>query len=440
MGIMPSTAPNFPVQPFSDSRTRLPEKVTLTVVKEKISHSKPALSEVFNLVRDTFRGNKIRFALTAAGIAVGTASLILVVTIGLTGRQYLLRLIQSIGSNEIWAEYESGAQRITSAPFDFLTLGDMRAVQTQVPGIVAATPVVKLGERVPFREGRERDILILGVYSDYWIVRNLVPVSGRFFDRLDDEGHSKACVITLAMAQKLYGSPEAAVGRTIKLSGLPFTVIGTFKERVDTWGQTEVTDDTMVIPYSASRYLSDTENVKMLYFSVAAPSMVFSATSKIRDIIVARHRAESVYRIDNLSQLVGLADRITKTLTLILLSVAGVTLLVGGVGIMNIMLATVGTRVQEVGIRKSVGATAGDIKLQFLSEAIAISVGGGLIGVLVGLGLPFSLRLLTEYRIPVSGFSAIVGIGVSSLVGVLFGTFPAIRAARLNPIDSLRHE
>ena len=382
----------------------------------------------------------MRFALTAAGIAVGTASLILVVTIGLTGRQYLLRLIQSIGCNEIWAEYESGAPRITSAPFDFLTLGDMQAVQTQVPGIVAATPVIKLGERVPVRDGKERDILILGVYSDYWIVRNLVPVSGRFFDRQDEKDHSKACVITATLARDLYGAPEQAIGRFIKVSGLPFTVIGTFKERVDTLGQTEIADDTMVIPYSASRYLSDTPNVKMLYFSVAAPSMVVSATSKIRDVIVARHRAESVYTVENLSQLVVLADRVSRTLTLILLAVAGATLLVGGIGIMNIMLATVGARVQEVGIRKTVGATASDIRFQFLSEAIAISAVGGLIGIVVGIAIPFSLRFLTEYRVPVSGVSAVVGIAVSSLVGLFFGTFPAIRAARLNPIDSLRYE
>lgn len=411
-----------------------------TIADVKALHRQPAFGEVINFVCDTFRRNKIRFALTGAGIAVGTASLILVVTIGLTGRQYMLRLIQSIGSNEIWAEYESGAQRITSAPFDFLTLGDMQAVRTQVPGIVAATPVIKLGEHVPVRDGKEHDILILGVYSDYWIVRNLVPVSGRFFDRQDEKDHSKACVITVTLARDLYGASDQAIGRTIKLSGLPFTVIGIFKERVDTLGQTEIADDTMVIPYSASRYLSDTENVKMLYFSVAAPSMVVAATSKIRDVIVSRHRAESVYTVENLSQLVVLADRVTNTLTLVLLAVAGVTLLVGGVGIMNIMLATVGARVQEVGIRKSVGATASDIGFQFLSEAIAISAGGGLIGVIVGLAIPFSMRLMTEYRIPVSGLSAIVGIVVSSLVGVLFGTFPAMRAARLNPIDSLRYE
>jgi putative ABC transport system permease protein len=416
------------------------ESAVLAITEPKASRHKPALGEVVNFISDTFRRNRVRFVLTGVGMAIGTASLILVVTIGMTGKQYLLRQIQSIGSNEIWAEYQSGPPHITETAFDFLTIEDMQAVRTQVPGIVAATPVVTLRERIPFRDGKERDISILGVHSDYWIIRNLVPVSGRFFDAQDEGVRSKACVITQTMAQRIYGSPDTAIGRIIKLSGLPFTVIGTFKERVDTLGQTEVTDDTMVIPYSVSRYLSDPANVKMLYFSVASPSMVVPATAQIKDVLGTRHRAESVYNVENLSQLVVLANQVTKTLTLILLSVAAVTLLVGGVGIMNIMLVTVSARVREIGIRKAVGATASDIQLQFLSEAVAISVGGGLIGVIAGFGIPFSLRWMTEYRIPVSGLSAIVGIVVSSLVGVLFGTFPAMRAARLDPVESLRYE
>ena len=401
---------------------------------------KPALGEVVNFVYDTFRMNRARFALTGIGMAIGTASLILVVTIAMTGRQYLLTQIQSIGSNEIWAEYQSGPPHITGTAFDFLTIEDMQVVRNRVPGIVAATPVVTLGERIPFRDGKERDISILGVHADYWIIRNLVPVSGRFFDAQEEGDRSKACVITQNMAHQIYGSPDAAIGRIIKLSGLPFTVIGTFRERVDTLGQTEVADDAMVIPYSVSRYLSDSANVKMLYFSVASASMVVSATAQIRDVLKSRHRAESVYNVDNLSQLVVLADQVTKALTLILLTVATVTLLVGGVGIMNIMLVNVRARVHEIGIRKAVGATASDIQLQFLSEAVAISIGGGLIGVLAGCGIPFSLSLMTEYRIPVSGLSAIVGVVVSSLVGVIFGTFPAMRAAKLDPVESLRYE
>jgi putative ABC transport system permease protein len=147
-----------------------------------------------------------------------------------------------------------------------------------------------------------------------------------------------------------------------------------------------------------------------------------------------------VYSVTNLTQLVALADKTANALTMVLLAVAAVVLLVSGIGIMNIMLATVSSRIREIGIRKALGATNREIRFQFLSEAIVISVGGGLLGVVIGLALPYSIRFLTEYRVPVSGLSAIVAIVVSSLVGILFGTVPAARAAKLDPVESLRYE
>jgi putative ABC transport system permease protein len=398
------------------------------------------LGEVLSFAYDTFCSNKVRFTLTALGMVIGTASLILVVTIGMTGKQYVLNQIQAIGSNEIWAEYQGGGQRITNTALDLMTMDDMRAVQAQVPGIVAASPVVTLGDRIPIGDGKERDIAILGVTPDYLIVRNLVVVSGRFFDEQDEQAHNKVGVVTVSMAQQIYGSPEAAVGRIIKLSGLPFTVIGTFKERVDTFGQTEVTDNTMVIPYAVSRYFTEDNTVKQLYFSVADPSMVIPATARIKNVLKSRHRAESVYSVENLTQLVALADKTANALTLVLLLVAAVVLLVSGIGIMNIMLATVSARIREIGIRKAMGATNRSIRYQFLSEAVLISLTGGFVGVILGLAIPYSVRFFTDYRIPISGLSAFVAIGVSSLVGILFGTVPAARAAQLDPVESLRYE
>jgi len=147
-----------------------------------------------------------------------------------------------------------------------------------------------------------------------------------------------------------------------------------------------------------------------------------------------------VYNITNLTQLVSVAEKTANALTLVLLAVAAVVLLVSGIGIMNIMLATVSARIREIGIRKALGATNREIRFQFLSEAILISVGGGLVGVVIGLALPYSIRFLTEYRVPVSGLSAMISIVVSSLVGILFGTLPAARAAKLDPVESLRYE
>jgi putative ABC transport system permease protein len=265
-------------------------------------------------------------------------------------------------------------------------------------------------------------------------------VSGRFFDSEDEQARNKVGVITQKLAEQLYGSPDEAVGQVVKLSGLPFTIVGTFRERVDTFGQSEVTDNTMVIPYTVSRYFTDTPAVRQIYFSAAEPSMVIPITEQVKKIIQSRHRAESVYDVENLTELVSVASRAANALTVVLLLVATVTLIVSGIGIMNIMLATVTSRIREIGIRKAIGASNREIKFQFLSEAILISLVGGFIGVVIGLAIPFSVRFLTAWRLPISGLSAIVAIVVSSLVGILFGTVPATRAAKLDPVESLRYE
>ena len=177
-----------------------------------------------------------------------------------------------------------------------------------------------------------------------------------------------------------------------------------------------------------------------IYFSVATPQDVIPATDAIRRVLQSRHRSESVYNVQNLTQLLTVAGKIADALTLILMLVAFVTLLVSGIGIMNIMLATVTSRIREIGIRKAIGATNREIRFQFLAEAVLISLTGGVVGIVVGLAIPWSVRFLTDYRLPVSGLSAFIAIFVSSVVGVIFGTIPANRASRLDPVESLRYE
>jgi putative ABC transport system permease protein len=412
---------------------------TATTTRKK-ERAHLALGEIFTFACDTFLSNKVRFALTALGMVIGTASLILVTTIGLTGKQYVLSQIQAIGANLVYAQYESGGQRITNTGNDAITIEDMKAVQNQVVGIANASPVVPLSERVPVGDGKERDLQILGVYPEYLKVRNLLVLSGRFFDEQDSQAHNKVGVIAQKLAEALYGSDQAALGKTLKLSGLPFTIIGTFRESVDTFGQSEVGDNTMLIPYSVIRYFQETPSVKELYFSTTDASLVGPVTIQIQRVIQSRHRPESVYRVENFTQLVAVAGRAADALTMVLLGVALVVLLVSGIGIMNIMLATVSARIREIGIRKAIGATNREIRFQFLSEAILISLIGGVLGIIIGLAIPFSIRYFTAYRIPISGLSAIIAIVVSSLVGILFGTVPAIRAAQLDPVESLRYE
>ena len=411
--------------------------------RQNKSNGKPQLvfGEIFRFAYETFCSNKVRFVLTALGMVIGTASLILVVTIGLTGKQYILSQIQAIGSNMVYAYYEGGtAVGSQGGGTDFLTLADMNAVREQVPGILYSSPMVEFHDRIGVPGGKERDILLLGVNSEYQLVRNLDVQAGRFFDDQDTMARNKVAVITIKLAQTLYGSPDEAVGKELKISGLPFVVIGTFRERVETFGQSEIADDTILMPYTVARYFTGTDAVKQLFFSVADANDVTHATEQIRQVLQARHRSESNYRVDNLTQLLEVASKSANALTAVLLLVAMVTLVVSGVGIMNIMLATVSSRIREIGVRKAVGATNREIKFQFLAEAIFISLVGGIVGIVIGLMLPLSVRWFTDYRIPISGLSIIISLLVSSLVGVIFGTVPASRAAGLDPVESLRYE
>ena len=397
-------------------------------------------NEILNFAYDTFCSNKLQFILTALAMAVGTASVILVVHIGLTGNQYMVRQLQSIGTNMIYADYQGGAQRIDSTP-DPMTVEDVQAIREQVSSVVAASPTVALGDRISVGGGAQSDILVLGVDPAYLQVRNLKVLAGRFFDAEDSAGRNKVGVITDKLALKLYGSIPVAVGQIIKLSGgLPFTIIGVFRESVDTFGQSEIQEDTMLIPYTVSRFFTPTAAVYQIYFSAASPQDVIPATAAIKRVLQSRHRAESVYSVQNLTQFLTVAERIANAMTLILMLVSFVTLLVSGIGIMNIMLATVSSRIREIGIRKAIGATNRAIRFQFLTEAILIAFSGGIVGILAGMAIPFSVRIFTDYHFPISGLSAIIAILVSSVVGIIFGTIPATRASQLDPVESLRYE
>ncbi len=399
------------------------------------------LSEIVLLALDSFRASKVRFALTALGMVIGSASLILVVTIGLTGKQYVLKTIQGVGTNMVEVEYSGGGVgAITDTRNDSLTRDDESAVMEQVPAVAAASPMLEIHDRIVYPGGRLKDVLVLGVSPDYRQVRNLVVTGGRFFDEQDEETHQKVAVVTEPFAQARYGSVDAAINQTFKLSGIPFTIIGTFKESIDTMGSTEIDTETILIPYSVGRYFSGTDYVKQIFFSVRDQSDVEDASKQIVRVISARHNKNSVYKAETLTSVIQVATQVTDALTIVLLLVSTVTLAVGGVGIMNIMLATVRSRIREIGIRKALGATAREIKLQFLVEAVFISLSGGVVGAILGTAVPLSIRLFTDYHINLSGWSVVIALVTCSLVGVIFGTLPANRAAQMDPVESLKYE
>jgi putative ABC transport system permease protein len=399
-------------------------------------------SEVVRLAVDSFRASKTRFMLTMLGMIIGSASIILVATLGSTGKQYALDQLNSMGPNKIELQYGGGTVSgpdNTSTP-DYMTLDDLNAVRDQVPGVIASSPMLEFHDNVSLGGGITKSTMLLGVSPEYRIVRNLVVVSGRFFDNQDDLAHEKVAVIVKPFAEELFGTANAAVGKIISVKGIPFVIIGVFREAFDTYGQSEISDHTMLIPYPVARYFTGTNALKEIFFTMRDSSMVIPARDRILAIIRSRHYAGSVYSAQILTEILSSAAKIADMLTIVLTLGAGITLIVSGVGIMNSMLANVQSRIKEIGIRKALGATSREIRLQFLTESVFLSLSGGLIGTVLGLAIPLTLGLLTPFKIPVSPWSAVIALSTSVLVGVLFGTLPANRAARLDPVQTLKYE
>jgi putative ABC transport system permease protein len=401
------------------------------------------LSEILKLAMDSFRSNKVRFALTALGMVIGTASVILVVTIGLTGKRFVMESIQKVETNSVELEYSGGGSTASERTLydDYLTREDEKAVLAQVPGVQFSSPILTMHDRINFGGGITKDTLVLGVSPQYQNIRNLIVPVGRFLDETDDTAHIKCAVVTELFARDRFGSADAAVGSTFEISGVPFTIIGVFKESgMGDFGISEIEDQTILIPYSVARYFTGTENVNQIYFSMRTMDEVPGAQKEIVRIVRARHRPNSVYQAQTMKEVLTMADQIMTYITWMLVAVSAVTLAVGGVGIMNIMLATVRARTREIGIRKALGATYREIKYQFLAEAIIISLIGGVVGTVVGLAAPLAVRIFTDYVVPINPWSVVIALASATLVGVIFGTIPATRAAQMDPVESLKYE
>jgi putative ABC transport system permease protein len=313
-------------------------------------------------------------------------------------------------------------------------------VYDTIPGIIAYSPMLEVHDRISLGGGITKDTMLLGVSPQYKDVRGLVVLEGRFFDEQDAAAHAKVVVLNKPLAIELFGNAQAAVGQTISVRGIPLNIVGVFKESIDTYGQSEISDETMLIPYEVARYFTGTDNVKEIFFKMANSAMVEPAAKQITALISSRHRPNSVYRAQTLTEILKDMGVIANILTIVLTIAAAITLIVGGVGIMNSMLANVQARIREIGIRKALGATRREIRLQFLTEAVFLSLSGGIIGTVLGLGIPLSVRLLTPYKLPVPWQAAVIALATSVIVGVVFGTVPANGAARLDPVDTLKYE
>jgi len=398
--------------------------------------------EVLRFSFQALQANKVRTFLTALGLVIGNASVILVVTISLTSRDYILEQIQRIGSNLIYAQYENGNNLSGSASAaDYVKVADVDAVRAQLGSrIVAATGVMNSFDRIRIQSGEE-DVAIIGSDQYYPEVRNLDLLAGRFLDEADVNQRHRVALLMERLARRLFGSQSAAVGQTVKLHGLQFTVIGTFKEKTESFGLSELSGENVLIPITVLRYFAPIERIDPLYVQARNAGDVLPLTGAVKSILESRHRVGAKYRVDNLAAILDAAGRIANVLTVVLILVSALALIISGIGIMNIMLVTVTERTREIGLRMAVGAARRDVLEQFLAEAVIISMAGGVVGILIGVAIPLSVRFFADdFAVPISPLSIAVAFTVSLIVGLAFGLLPANRASRLNPTEALRYE
>lgn len=399
------------------------------------------ITEAVNFSLQALRANRLRTFLTALGLIIGNASVILVVTISLAGKNLILDQIRGIGSNLVYADYEAGGENLAQVEADFVKLADVQAIRDELGStIVAASAVMNTHEHIVVN-GKVRVVTVDGVDDQYARVRNLVVLAGRPFDQSDMTLREHVAMLIDKLAIRMFGSQDAALGQVIKISQLQFTVIGTFREKTSTMGQGEITDDTILIPITVMKYFMEYERINPVYIEVRNAADVPTVTQEVNEILERRHRPGTKYNVQNLSAILETADKIASILTIVLIIVSAIALVISGIGIMNIMLVTVTERTREIGLRMAVGASRRDVLLQFLVESVLISLAGGSIGIVLGLALPLSIRFFFEQvRVPISALSVLVAFAVSITVGIAFGLLPARRASQLNPTEALRYE
>ncbi len=354
-------------------------------------------SEIVRLAIDSFRASKVRFLLTMLGMIIGSASIILVVTLGDTGKRFALDQLSSIAPNIVEMQFAGGSiagPDNTTTP-DYMTREDMNAVIEQVPNIASTPPCSSLHDNISIGNGVSKDTMILGVSPQYKDVRNLRLVAGRFFDEQDTIAHTKVAVLVTPLAKTIFGTPDCRHRPHHHHRGTsPSPSSASAEMRIDTFGQSELSDQTILIPYPVARYFTGTDTVKEIFFSMKTASDVIPGSKRILAIIKSRHRANSVYNAFIMTGILSMMARIANMLTVVLILAALITLIVSGVGIMNSMLANVQARIREIGIRKALGATSREIRLQFLTEAVFLSLSGGIVGTLIGLAIPILRPLL----------------------------------------------
>lgn len=406
------------------------------------------IKDVLTETLSALLANKVRTALTMLGIVIGIGSVIALVAIGQGAQISIEESIQSIGSNLIMVT--PGSQRVVGGygaaggrgSADTLLESDAEAIKAQVAGIKAVALEVS-GRYQVTAKGTNTNTSVIGTNPPYTAVRNVEVAGGNFISDQHVKTKAKVAVLGPTTAEDLFGENVAPIGQIIRINGNQFTVVGVTVSKGGSGFGSQ--DDVIYIPIStAQQYLSGGDYVTAIDIQAQNADQMALMQAEITALLRQRHNlkgsAADDFSIMNQNDIVETASSITGTFTMLLGAIAGISLLVGGIGIMNMMLTTVTERTREIGLRKAIGATSGDINKQFIAEAIALTAVGGLLGILLGGGLSSLVNYLGVLTTKVSLGSVLLAFGVSAAIGIIFGYYPARKASRMSPIEALRYE
>ena len=385
----------------------------------------------FRLAIKSLKSSKMRAFLTMLGIIIGVASVIILVSLMNGLSQDMTSQFESMGTNTITVNVMGRGTNRTLAIEDVETL-----VEENPDYLDQYSPKVSASVTAKY-DVNSVDTTVIGVNENYDDMQSVVVTDGRFVQYIDTERRLKVCVIGTYEAQELFAGSDP-IGETLKLNGSSYTIVGVLEESADSTESSD--DDVIYVPYTAATRLAGSATISSYYLTAVDTDQIEATMTIIENKLYSVFSDEDAYRVSSMSEMIDTVNEMTSSIALVLVGIAGISLVVGGIGIMNIMLVSVTERTREIGIRKSLGAKRKDIMRQFIIEAATTSSAGGVIGIIFGLGAAYGAGILMDMTVAPSWNAVIIAFSVSVAIGMIFGYFPANKAAKMNPIDALRYD